>query len=333
MLLYVWIVAVGFLLPSVVLEFVYGVSLQDAYFFMGFVTSPLVRTVLIIFIFVPSFFLVVWWAVHHKAKAPGSKWWHVPVCCVCMLLEVVNAVVIQRFPAVIRSKAFQFASPYVFSGTAFLTRRAVEESVLPVVGAARLSSCSLALGVALTRISQSGEMNSVEAVMQLEVYLFFTQVLFRVFQYYRQAAISLAMHGECQLFKVPRNPRAQEITTISILNEGVFDSTGFIVSFVLHYAALSPSTSWGALLGELLFGLTMQVLANAVTFRLIHHYEKIPIADFYRPWWRSWTVFRDYCIYFLPSVLWGFSYLALLMLSVWDSNMSTKELPSIGKIY
>ena len=255
-----------------------------------------------------------------QENEPGSQWWHIPVCGFCVLMEVANIVVIAQSTTYLHSEWFQWTSPFVFSLTAVFTRRAAELTAVPLSAASKFSSFSLGLGVYFPRLAQSAVINDAGMVIILEVFYAALNIILKVTLYSRHAVLSFLMSGKCKVRGIPRNHRAQGITTISVVHESIFDTTCFIV-FSLSRFILLPSTITTTSFALVFCGcIAVQVIANVVTFVLVSYVEGIPVDDFSVTWmdffefWRRW-------IYFWSCTMMALFYLTLPTLNLWDSNM------------
>jgi len=275
---------------------------------------------------VPSFFAVVYWAVHVAAKEPGSKWWHVPKCCLGVILECINAIVIRLLTFYTASAAFQWTSPFVFFLSSLFSRRNAEESVFPIDGASRLNTIAMGMNVYYVRLSQSAEINNPGRVLLLEVFYGVVNIACKVTLYSRHAAWSrYCGTGECSIRHAVRNPRAQAITTTANSVESVWDSHFFVMHFVLRYTLLPSEISLWTLLGYLSFGLTYQTLTNAASFYLVGFVEHIALREFIVPS-KSMKEVAWNVLYFSVCSVWASWYLAPLSLTLWSPNFTDKGL-------
>ena len=251
--------------------------------------------------------------------APDSLWWHMPLCYLCIAMEIGNIVVIKNLTSYLHSDLFQWTAPFIFSFTAVFTRRAAEWSSVPPSAASKMSTVSMGLGVLFMRLAQSAEINDPGQVVVLEVFYAAVSIFLKVSLYSRHSIFSVALSGKCKVRGVPRSERAQGITTVSNVNESIFDTMAFIVLFLSRFLLL-PSSITTINFALVFFGcITLQILANTATFVLVSYFEKISIEDFcvstaFGDFWRRW-------IYLWVSTMWGLMYMNQITLNVWDSSM------------
>ena len=169
------------------------------------------------------------------------------------------------------------------------------------------------------RLAQSAEINDPGQVVVLEVFYAVVSIFLKVSLYSRHAIFSVALSGTCKVRGVPRSARAQGITTVSNVNESIFDMACFVVLFLSRFLLL-PSSITTTSFALVFFGcIAIQILANTATFVLVSYFEKIPIEDFcvstaFGDFWRRW-------IYLWVSTMWGLMYINAITLNVWDSSI------------
>ena len=281
-------------------------------------------------IFFISFFVVDYWAIHLTTKHPGSKWWHIPFCCLCFCLECVIVIILANSPfGYVQSKWFPWTSPFIFGISSFLTRRAAEIALgLPLEAASRLSTISLGLGVLFTRFGQSNQIDDVDQVIYLEIYYGVLQMILRASLYSRHAVCSSCSDdpvGTVQFRVAPRNARAQAISSMSNRTECVYDTSSFLTTYTLRYVTLPSKITFGEFVGTTLFCVSFQYLNNIATFLVISYVEMIPLKAFRIPSATLGEIFTAMSYYVIGAIF-GPWFFGLVALNLWDSTYNTKSM-------
>ena len=238
-------------------------------------------------------------------------------------MELANIIVIKRSTSYLHSELFQWTAPLAFSLTAMFTRLAAEWTVVPLLEASKMSTVSLGLGVLFTRLAQSAVIDDVRLVLVLEVFYAFLNNFLKVSLYSRHAILSsCSQSGTFKVRGVPRNARAQGITTVSNVTELIFDTVSFIIVFLARFLLLPSSITTTDLTLVFCVCIAIQIFSTTATVGLVSYFEGIPIEDFFV----SWTVFGDFWpswIYLWVSTMMGLVYISILIVNVWDPSLRT----------
>eukprot|EP00759_Apiculatamorpha_spiralis_P050286 PhF_6_TR4547/c0_g1_i4/m.6417 len=105
-----------------------------------------------------------------------SKWYHHLFCGSALTLEIAFSVIIVDLPQFVRSEIFQLLSPFIFSLTAMLSRKAAQMSTYSMHTASKVSTASLGFSHIFIRAAHVASQADPTRMVLLELLYFATSL-------------------------------------------------------------------------------------------------------------------------------------------------------------
>eukprot|EP00760_Papus_ankaliazontas_P021537 PhM_4_TR18705/c0_g1_i1/m.7936 len=220
------------------------------------------------------FYTIFAFCVIHRAvkNDTGARWYHMPACCACVITEIIFALVATN----VEAEILTWVSPFIFALTSWLTRKAAYETRITVSAASKMSSVSIGMSCVITRVLHCAALGNRGRVAYLELFYSGVNIVGKITLYNRHAIATRLLEGRCD-WRARTDDRERAIFSRSIFTEGVFDSSIFILAFVLRLVAepnLLHPFEWVV---TFFLCLLSQYAWQVLTFIFIAYFERVSV--------------------------------------------------------